>query len=66
MELTPEQVERFVTAVESLNRAVVGAPKEGNPGLLTRVTNLERRQWLFIAAVFLGSGATSLVPGLIG
>lgn len=64
MELTPEQVERFVTAVESLERAVVGAPKEGNAGLLDRVRNLERRQWLFIAAVFIGSGAGPLVAGI--
>lgn len=65
MELTSEQVERFIRAIEGLERAVIGAPKEGNAGLLERVANLERRQWLFIAAVFLGSGVGSVIPGLL-
>lgn len=61
MELTEDQVERFVTAVESLERAVVGAPKEGNAGLLDRVHRLERFQWLVITAVFAGSVVGQLI-----
>jgi len=60
--MTPEQgkrldetLDRFVDVVESLERAVVGEPKEGNPGLLARVRRLERRQVLYIVAVFGGT-----------
>ncbi len=61
MELTPEQVERFVQAVEGLERAVLGAPKEGNVGLVERVSRLEKFQWLVIAAVFAGSLVGNLI-----
>lgn len=61
MELTEDQVERFITAVESLERAVVGAPKEGNVGLVSRVRRLEKFQWLVITAVFAGSVVGQLI-----
>jgi len=65
MDLTNDQVERFVSAVESLERAVVGAPKEGNPGLLDRVANLEKRQLMVILAVFFGSGLGQVITALV-
>lgn len=62
MELTPDQVERFVAATESLERAVVGAPKEGNPGLITRVKKLESKMWLVVAVVLTGTGVGNILP----
>lgn len=63
-EFTTEQLERFISAVERLERAVVGAPKEGNVGLLDRVAHLEKRQWMVVVAVFLGSGIGQVINAL--
>lgn len=65
MPYTEAQVDRLIqsnselsASVRSLARALHGEPKEGNPGLLTRVSKLEagyqRYRWSVPVSIFLG------------
>jgi hypothetical protein len=59
--VTTNGEQAIVEAIRSLERAIVGSPKEGNPGLLDRVRRLERNQWLLLVALFTGAGTGELL-----
>lgn len=54
-------VERLADVVERMDRAILGAPDEGNIGILPRLTSLEKRvERLWWAFPFLVTGGTAL------
>ena len=63
-------IERLIDSNESLVRAVQGNPLEGNPGLISRVSLLEKEnrrfRWLVPFALFGGSSTGAVLTKLIG
>jgi hypothetical protein len=62
--VTSNGEQEIVEALKSLTRAIIGSEEEGNKGLLVRVKNLERNQWVLIASLFAGAGTGQVVGRL--
>ena len=62
--MTSNGEQEIVEALQSLTRAIIGSEDEGNKGLLVRVKNLERNQWVLILSLFAGAGTGQVVGSL--
>lgn len=70
MTYDPETIDKLIQTNESLVRAVQGNPREGNPGLIQRVTTLEvehrRFRWTVPFALFGGSSVGAVLTKVLG
>jgi hypothetical protein len=65
-----ESNQKLVTSVESLVRAIHGAPEEGNIGMLPRLQKIEKDhnifRWAIPLAIFTGGTAGGILSKFLG